>query len=92
MLLHGPPGSGKTLAAEALGFETGRPLRVEKYGYVSQSDFDEGAKNDAIMVYEQGEKLFRRTEEPEEGKKKKEDNQYPMFVRYFMITLMQMQG
>ena len=26
--MHGEPGTGKTLAAEAVGFETGKPLKV----------------------------------------------------------------
>ena len=28
MLLHGAPGTGKTLAAEAIGYEVGKPLKV----------------------------------------------------------------
>ena len=28
VLLHGPSGTGKTLAAEAIGYEVGRPLKV----------------------------------------------------------------
>ena len=28
VLLHGQPGTGKSLAAEALGYEVGKPLKV----------------------------------------------------------------
>lgn len=28
VLLHGAPGTGKTLAAEAIGYEVGKPLKV----------------------------------------------------------------
>ena len=28
VLFHGSPGTGKTLAAEAIGYEVGRPLKV----------------------------------------------------------------
>ena len=28
VLLHGPPGTGKSFAAEAIGYEVGKPLKV----------------------------------------------------------------
>ena len=28
VLLHGAPGTGKSLAAEAIGYEVGKPLKV----------------------------------------------------------------
>ena len=33
-LFTGEPGTGKTLAAEAVGFETGKPLKVTSRGLV----------------------------------------------------------
>ena len=31
VLLHGAPGTGKSLAAEAIGYEVGKPLKVPYY-------------------------------------------------------------
>eukprot|EP00026_Physarum_polycephalum_P014575 Phypoly_transcript_15106.p1 GENE.Phypoly_transcript_15106~~Phypoly_transcript_15106.p1 ORF type:complete len:307 (+),score=74.15 Phypoly_transcript_15106:45-923(+) len=60
VLFVGPPGSGKSLAAEALGFETGKPLLVETASRGGKMDFEEATKNDAIVVYKQGHTFFRK--------------------------------
>jgi SpoVK/Ycf46/Vps4 family AAA+-type ATPase len=68
-LFHGVPGTGKSLAAEAVGYEVGRPLKVVNCGellskWVGESTknidsiFEEGRNSDAILVFDEAEGLF----------------------------------
>ncbi|XP_065889621.1 uncharacterized protein [Dysidea avara] len=69
VLLHGAPGTGKTLAAEAIGYEVGKPLKVINCGellskWVGESTknidsiFEEARGTDAILVFDEAEGLF----------------------------------
>ena len=44
-LFHGVPGTGKTLAAEAVGFDIGRPLMVVNCAQLIDKYVGESAKN-----------------------------------------------
>ena len=44
-LFHGPPGTGKTMAAEAVGFDIGRPLMVVNCAQLIDKYVGESAKN-----------------------------------------------
>lgn len=68
-LFTGPPGCGKTLGAEAIGFDLGRPLKVVncselmskwvgESGKNIQAVFDEAKANDAVLVFDEAEGLF----------------------------------
>lgn len=68
-LFYGLPGVGKTLAAEAVGFETGKPLKVINCAELVSKYVGETAKNieyvfkeartlDAILVFDEAESLF----------------------------------
>ena len=73
-LFHGFPGTGKSLAAEAVGYEVGKPLKVVNCGellskWVGESTknidsiFQEARSTDAILVFDEAEGLFgQRTE------------------------------
>lgn len=69
ILLHGTPGTGKTLVAEAIGYEVGKPLKVVNCGellskWVGESTknidaiFQEARHQDAILVFDEAEGLF----------------------------------
>lgn len=68
-LFHGPPGTGKSLAAEAVAFELGRPLRRINAARVVSMWVGEGAKrieelftearsSDAVLVFDEADSLF----------------------------------
>lgn len=70
-LFTGLPGTGKTMAAEAIGFELGRPLLVVNVAELVSKWVGDTAKNikavfvdakkrDAILVFDEGEALFSR--------------------------------
>ena len=69
VLLHGSPGTGKTLVAEAIGYEVGKALKVVNCGellskWVGESTknidaiFQEAQHQDAILVFDEAEGLF----------------------------------
>jgi len=71
VLFHGPPGTGKSYAAQAVGFEVGRPLKVvnaanvlDKYvgetGKNIEKVFSEARAMDAVLVFDEAEGLFGR--------------------------------
>jgi len=68
-LFHGEPGTGKTMAAEAIGFDVGRPLMVVNCAQLMDKYVGESAKNiekvfveakgqDAVLVFDEAEGLF----------------------------------
>jgi len=65
----GPPGTGKTMAAEAIGFDLGRPLKVVNVAELMSKWVGETGKNieavfasakreDAVLVFDEAEGLF----------------------------------
>ena len=69
LLLHGTSGTGKTLAAEALGYDLGCPLKVVNSSaliskWVGESAknieavFDDAAAAGALLVFDEAEGLF----------------------------------
>jgi len=69
VLFHGPPGTGKTMGAEAIAFSMGKPLKVinsaellSKWvgdtGKNIDSVFEEGRMHDAVLVFDEAEGLF----------------------------------
>jgi SpoVK/Ycf46/Vps4 family AAA+-type ATPase len=69
VLFHGRPGTGKSFAAEALGYEIGRPLMVVNCAeliskYVGDTPknldnlFKEARQNECIMVFDEADGLF----------------------------------
>jgi SpoVK/Ycf46/Vps4 family AAA+-type ATPase len=69
VLFHGLPGTGKSLAAEAVGYEVGKPLKLVNCGellskWVGESTknidsiFEEARSTDAILVFDEAEGLF----------------------------------
>jgi len=68
-LFHGNPGTGKTMAAEAIGFDVGRPLMIVNCAQLMDKYVGESAKNiekvfaeakaqDAVLVFDEAEGLF----------------------------------
>jgi SpoVK/Ycf46/Vps4 family AAA+-type ATPase len=68
-LFHGPPGTGKSLAAEAVAFELGRPLKRVNAARVASKWVGEGAKNiealfrdardhQAVLVFDEADTFF----------------------------------
>jgi len=68
-IFYGPSGTGKSLAAQALGYEIGKPLRIVNCAeliskWVGDSAknidalFDEGKGQEAILVFDEAEGLF----------------------------------
>ena len=68
-LFHGLPGTGKTMAAEAIGFDIGRPLLVVNCAQLVDKYVGESAKNiekvfveakaqEAVLVFDEAEGLF----------------------------------
>jgi hypothetical protein len=71
ILFYGAPGTGKTMAASALAEETGLPLMradisqlISKYIGETQKNigriFDEAAKSDCILFFDEADSLFAR--------------------------------
>ncbi|KAJ5071028.1 atpase [Anaeramoeba ignava] len=69
VLFTGLPGTGKTLAAEAIGFETGKPLKIVNAAEVLSkfvgdtsknidSLFHQAAVHDSLLVFDEAEGLF----------------------------------
>ena len=73
-LFHGPPGVGKTMAAEMLAFETGKNLKVVNYAqliskYVGDTEkaleslFGEVADSNSVLLFDEADAVFAsRTE------------------------------
>lgn len=72
-LFTGPPGVGKTLAAEAIGFDLGRPLMVVNVAelvskWVGETGknidavFADAKKRDAVLVFDEAEGMFASRE------------------------------
>ncbi|MCR4317406.1 MAG: ATP-binding protein [Planctomycetes bacterium] len=68
-LFHGQPGTGKSLAAEVIGFELGRPIKKVNAAQVTSHWVGQGAKNiqtvfreakdnDAVLVFDEADALF----------------------------------
>jgi len=69
VLFWGPPGTGKTMAAEAIAFSTGKPLKVVNTGELMSkwvgdtpkninSIFEEAAAFDAVLVFDEADSVF----------------------------------
>jgi len=69
VMFWGPPGTGKSLAAEAIAFSTGKPLRIINTGELLSkwvgdtpkninSVFEEAKSYDAVLVFDEAEGLF----------------------------------
>ncbi|MDD2714962.1 MAG: ATP-binding protein [Candidatus Wallbacteria bacterium] len=69
VLFHGHPGTGKTLSAEAIGFELGKPLKVVNMAQLVscwvgetskhiESVFADAEANDAILLFDEADALF----------------------------------
>lgn len=69
VLLHGPPGTGKTYTAEALAYEIGRTLKVVNYANVLsmwvggtekalEALFREVADSESVLLFDEADALF----------------------------------
>lgn len=79
VLLTGPPGTGKTAAAEAVAFSVGRPLKlvnaaellskwIGESGKNIEAIFEEAQAQDAVLVFDEAEGLFgKRSSAPSSG-------------------------
>ena len=50
VLFHGASGTGKTLAAEAIGYEVGKPLKVTKHLFVLSEYFNQVCTSRACLM------------------------------------------
>ncbi|RME80202.1 MAG: AAA family ATPase, partial [Planctomycetota bacterium] len=69
VLFHGPPGTGKTFAAEALGYELGRPLKLVNLAALLskfvgdtekniESIFKEAQAHNSIIFFDEADSIF----------------------------------
>ena len=82
--------AGKTLAAEALGYETGKPLKIVNVAELQSKWVGETGKNietlfkeakalDCVLVFDDGEGMF--------GARSSTDSKYSNQVRYYCCAL-----
>jgi SpoVK/Ycf46/Vps4 family AAA+-type ATPase len=71
VLFHGASGTGKTLAAECIAFETGKTLRIVNYAQVVsmwvggtekalETLLKESADNDSIILFDEADSIFSK--------------------------------
>nr|AKQ01750.1 AAA ATPase [uncultured euryarchaeote Rifle_16ft_4_minimus_23719] len=71
LLFAGPPGTGKTMAAEAIARELGRPLHVVDYAqlenmWVGETEknidavFERAAREEAVLFFDEADSVFHR--------------------------------
>lgn len=69
VLLYGPPGTGKTMAAKAIAYELGRPIRLVQPAelfscWVGETPkrieaiFDEASQNNAVLLFDEADAFF----------------------------------